>query len=308
MQRTFTISLTPAYTDPLIHQLRPLDEVIALSLQRGSSVKPSGDVLTVQVLNAGADEVLRRIERVCPPNHYAIASAELTSMINPAKHEQIRLDVDEAIWEEMESGLRYHGRLTGNFIALMALGGGISAVGLVSEPGPQTLAFVAASIIAPGFEPLAKVPLGLILKNYQTVSFGLRSSLIGYGLVCLGAILTFLVLQWLGVTNVDEFTSNSEVDAIANPTGKNITVSLGGTLAGCIIVAAYRRSVIAGALIAMVVITAMAMVGVSLACGRLDLAWHGLQRTGIDVGLIILTGTLVFGCKQWFLRRRKPLV
>lgn len=308
MQRTFTISLTPVYTDPLMAQLQPLDEVIGLSLQRGGSVKPAGDVLTVHVLNTGADEVLRRIEHVCPPSQYAIATAELASLINPEKHEQIRLDIDEAIWEEMESGLRYQGRLTGNFMALMALGGIISAVGLVSEPGPQTLAFVAASIIAPGFEPLAKVPLGLILKNYQTALFGLRSSLIGYSLVGLGALLTFLVLQWLGVTNVEEFTNNAEVEAIANPTGKNITVSLGGTLAGCIIVAAYRRSVIAGALIAMVVITAMAMVGVALACGRLDLAWLGLQRVGIDVGLIILTGTLVFGAKQWLMRRRQPLV
>ncbi|MGV3561622.1 DUF389 domain-containing protein [Larkinella arboricola] len=308
MQRTFTVSLTPAYTDPLIHQLQSIDEVISLSLHRGGSVKPTGDTMTIHVLNSGADEVLRRIEHVCPPNHYAIATAELASMINPEKHEQIRLDVDEAIWEEMESGLRYQGRLTGNFITLMALGGVISAVGLVSEPGPQTLAFVAASIIAPGFEPLAKVPLGIILNNRQTALFGLRSSLIGYGLVSLGALLTFLILQWLGVTNVDEFTHNPEVEAISNPTGKHITVSFGGTLAGCIIVAAYRRSVIAGALIAMVVITAMAMVGVSLACGRLDLAWDGLQRVGIDVGLIVLTGMVVFGAKQWLMRRRKPLV
>jgi hypothetical protein len=95
---------------------------------------------------------------------------------------------------------------------------------------------------------------------------------------------------------------------IVAPTGKNITVSLCGTLAGSIIVAAYRRSVIAGALIAMVVITAMAMVGISLICGRWDLAWHGLERVGIDVGLIIVSGIVVFGLKQWLIRRRKPLV
>ncbi|GAB3334877.1 hypothetical protein GCM10027299_43420 [Larkinella ripae] len=308
MQRTFTISLTPAYTDSLIQQLQSLDEVITLTLHRGGSVKPPGDVLTVHVLNTGADEVLRRVEHVCPIGHYAIATAELASLIDPKHHERIRLDVDEAIWEEMETGLRYQGRLTGNFLSLMALGGGISAVGLVSEPGPQTLAFVAASIVAPGFEPLVKVPLGLILKNYQAALFGLRSSLIGYGFVGLGAVLTFLILQGLGVTNADEFLKNPEMEAIANPTGKNITVSLGGTLAGCIIVAAYRRSVIAGALIAMVVITAMAMVGVSLACGRLDLAWSGLQRVGIDVGLIFLAGILVFEAKQWLMRRRQPLV
>ncbi|GAB3273784.1 hypothetical protein GCM10027347_46380 [Larkinella harenae] len=308
MQRVFTVSLTAAYTDPLIDQLQPLQDVVSLSLQRGGSVKPVGDVLTLHVLNAGADEVLRRIERVCPADTYSIATGELASLIDPRKQEHIRMDIDEATWEEMETGLRYQGRLTGNFVTLMALGGGLSAVGLVSEPGPQTLAFVAASIIAPGFEPLAKVPLGLVLKNFRAAMFGLRSSLIGYGLVGLGAALTFLVLQWLKVTHAEEFIRNPEVDAIAHPSGKNIAVSLYGTLAGCIIVAAYRRSVIAGALIAMVVITAMAMVGVSIACGRLDLAWLGVKRVVIDIGLIILMGVLVFGLKQWIMRRRKPLV
>ena len=308
MQRTFTISLAAQYTDSLIQQLQPLEEVIGLALQRGSSLKPPGDIITLQVLNTGADEVLRRIDQVCPPNHYAIATSELASLINPAQEKRIRYDVDEAIWEEMETGLRYQGRLTGNFVSLMALGGAISAVGLVSEPVPQAVAFVAASIIAPGFEPLAKVPLGLVLKNYQTALFGLRSSLIGYGIVIAGAAITFLVLQWMGITNASEFIKNPEVEAIINPTGKNITVSLCGTVAGCITVAAYRRSVIAGALIAMIVITAMAMIGVSLACGRWDYAKHGLERAGIDVGLIILSGVIVFGAKQWLLRQRKPLV
>lgn len=308
MQRTFTITLDTHYTSLLIDQLQPLDEVMGLSLQRGGSLKPPGDVLTVQVLNVGAGEVLKRIAKTCPPATYSIATSELASLIVPAQEERVRRDIDEAIWEEIETGLRYNSRPTVNFLALMALGGAISAVGLVAEPGPQAVAFVAASVIAPGFEPLAKVPLGLVLKNYRTVLLGLRSSLIGYTVIVLGAALTFLLLQWLGVTNVNEFISNPEVKAIVAPTGKNFTISVCGTLAGCVIVAAYRRSVIAGALIAIVTITSTAMIGVALACGRLDLAGQGLERVGIDIGLIVASGIVVFGAKQWLLRQRKPLV
>ena len=158
MQRTFTMSLATPYSNPVIDQLQPLDEVIGLSLQRGGSLKPPGDILTLQVLNTGADEVLRRIARTCPPAHYAIATSELASLINPAQEQRIRLDVDEAIWEEMEAGLRYQGRLTVKFLALMTLGGVISAVGLVSGPVPQALAFVAASVIAPALSHWPRYP------------------------------------------------------------------------------------------------------------------------------------------------------
>jgi hypothetical protein len=73
----------------------------------------------------------------------------------------------------METGLRHQGRATPNFLALMALGGAVAALGLVSNPVPQAIAFIASAIIAPGFEPLAKVPLGGVLGRWNVVKRGL---------------------------------------------------------------------------------------------------------------------------------------
>ncbi len=43
-------------------------------------------------------------------------------------------------------------------------------------PRPQVTAFVAASIIAPGFELLVKIPLGLVLRRGNVVRRGLVST------------------------------------------------------------------------------------------------------------------------------------
>ena len=56
--------------------------------------------------------------------------------------------MDEAIWEEIETGPRHQGRISANYLLLMALGGAIAATGLVAEPVPQTIAFVSVGIIA----------------------------------------------------------------------------------------------------------------------------------------------------------------
>lgn len=45
----------------------------------------------------------------------------------------------------------------------MALGGVIAAAGAVTEPSVSALAYVASAIIAPGFEPVAKISLGIVL-------------------------------------------------------------------------------------------------------------------------------------------------
>lgn len=308
MHRTLVVSLPADRTNQLIELLKPLDVIVGLSVQRGGSIKPPGDVLTLQVLNKGIDEALRRITAVCNETPYSIATAEQASLIDPSADSLIENDIDEAIWEEMETGLRHQARITSNYLALMALGGIMCAVGLVSEPVPQVIAFIAAAVVAPGFEPIAKISLGLVLKNFNTVKRGLKSVLMGYGVLILSSAAVFALLRWLGVTSSGEFASNQAVEMMAHPSTKDITVSICGTLAGAIIIASYRRSIIAGALIAMVIISAAAMIGPALICGSLSLALEGAERFGMDVALIIASCFVVFWVKQQFLHKRKPIV
>ncbi|WP_420148330.1 DUF389 domain-containing protein [Spirosoma sp.] len=308
MHRTLVVSLPTDCTSQLISQLEPLESVVSLSVQYRSSIKPAGDILTLQVLNKGIDEALRQIAAVCKGTPYSIATAEQASIIDPSQASRVEDDIDEAIWEEMETGLRHQSRVTNNYLALMALGGIMSTVGLVSDPVPQVIAFTAASIVAPGFEPIAKIPLGLALNNFHTVKRGLKSVVMGYGLLILASVLTFASLRWLGATNVDKFVKNQAVEMMSNPSTKDVIVSICGTLSGAIIIASYRRSIIAGALIAMVIISAAAMIGAAIACGQWNLVREGAERFGLDVCLIIASCYVVFITKQKFLHKRKPIV
>lgn len=308
MHRTLVVSLPSDHTDQLIRQLEPLDCIVGLSVQRGGSIKPVGDILTLQTLNKGIDEALRRIANVCQGSTYSISTAEQASIIDPQQDSLVENDIDEAIWEEMETGMRHQARVTSNYLSLMALGGAMSAVGLVSDPVPQVIAFVAASVVAPGFEPIAKIPLGLVLKNVHTIMRGFKSVLMGYGVLILASALTFMLLRWMGATSENEFIRNQAVEMMSHPSAKDITVSFCGTLSGAIIIASYRRSIIAGALIAMVIISAAAMIGVAAACGQWALAREGTERFALDVVLIILSCLLVFFAKQQLVHKRKPIV
>lgn len=50
------------------------------------------------------------------------------------------------LWEELETGLRHQGRITSNYLLLMAVGGIIAAAGVLAEPAVATVAYVASSI------------------------------------------------------------------------------------------------------------------------------------------------------------------
>jgi hypothetical protein len=131
LHRTLEITVPPSYTDELIHELERLEGVIHLSVVRGASVKPPGDVLTVHALNREADEVLRLADAARKEGQVSVTTGELTSIIDPEHERKVANDVDEALWEEAETGLRHQSQITTNYLALMALGGIVGAIGLV---------------------------------------------------------------------------------------------------------------------------------------------------------------------------------
>ena len=95
---------------------------------------------------------------------------------------------------------------------------------------------------------------------------------------------------------------------LTDPTFREVLVSSLAALAGMIMIVAYRRSVIAGPLIALAIVPAAAMVGIALAAGRPEMAYQGIERFILDVIIIVCLGKLVVALKQAFVYCRKPMV
>ena len=307
MHRTIEITAAAPISDPLLADLGKLDHVIGLSVQRDASIKPPGDVIVVHVLNRGADEVMDLAGQAVRHGG-SVALAEGTAMIDPASQHLIDHDVDEATWEEAETGLRHQGVITANYLALMALGGVVATVGLVSDPVPQAIALIASSVIAPGFEPIAKVALGLVLRRWHVVKRGALSALAGYGALIAASAATFLLLRALGDTTVAKLVTNSEVQHLAHPVPKDVVLSIAAAAAGLVMITAYRRTVIAGPLIALALIPAAAVVGAALAAGQWSLTGAAAQRLALDSVILIAVGALVVAVKKATIHRRDPLV
>jgi hypothetical protein len=305
--RSFTISAPPAASDGLLASLERLDQVVSLSIERGASVKPPGDVITVHSLNSRAGDVLRAADEAHAHGQVSIATADVASLVDREHAEAIVKDTDEALWEETEAGVRHQSRPTHNYLLLMAAGGAVAATGFLSTPPTQTIAFVSASVMAPGFEPLAKVPLAIVLRRWTMLVRGLRSALLGYLVIIVMAALSYLLLEATGAATLKNFVGNKEIDKLANPTSLDILVSSCAAVAGVTMVASRRFALLAGPLIALALIPSAAMVGVSAAAGEADLVAQASLRLGIDVALVFVFGLIVAGLKQLLVHRRRPL-
>ncbi|WP_238388112.1 DUF389 domain-containing protein [Hymenobacter sediminis] len=92
-----------------------------------------------------------------------------------------------------------------------------------------------------------------------------------------------LGLVGVGEASAHDLLTNPEVHNIIDPGVKELLVSACGAAAGVVIIAAYRRSVIAGALIALVLMPAAALLGSSILVGEYQLALGALKRFGLVV-------------------------
>ncbi len=103
-------------------------------------------------------------------------------------------------------------------------------------------------------------------------------------------------------------SGNPEVERMAHPAPNDLIVSACAAIAGVLMLTSYRRTVIAGPLIALALIPAAAAIGAGVAAGRLQIAWSGLTRLALDALLILVLGAVVILVKQLTVHRRQPMV
>lgn len=307
MHRNIEITLPAEHTAGLIERLQSLPSVIGLSVVRGGSRKPPGDVIRLHALNQDTDEVLRAVQRLDKDVHYCIALTNLTALLDNREQERINDDVDDSLWEEIDTGLRSSIHITGNYLTLMALGGAIAACGWFMEEEAQGIAFVASSVIAPGFEPVAKMPLGLVLRKADVFSRAAKSFVAGYAVLLGAAAVTTAGLRWMAAAGIAELTASPELLTTLEPRPPHYLVSVAGALAGIIMIVTYRDAVIAGPLIAMTLIPAAALAGAGLGLFEMHIVWGAAKRFGIDVLLIFVLGAAVIWLKQRMVHRREPM-
>lgn len=307
MHRMIEITVPPEITIQMRPDLLNDPQVLGFTLLEGASVKPKGDVLQIHVLNSGADNVLRLIEKYCSDKNFSVVTSEVASISDPLNQKMINKDVDEAIWEEIETGIRHNGRLTANFLILMAIGGIIAAIGFLGDVQMQVISFISSSIIAPGLEPVAKIPLGIILRKKEIVWEGIKSTLVGYGVLMFATGGIFFIILMHGSAKPETFLKDELAIALTDVTFKDFISSVAASAAGIIMYLSYRRNVIAGPLIALVTIPAASGAAMCIVLGEWNFALLMLYRLAVDFLLIISAGVILIWLKQRFVHLRKPL-
>lgn len=160
MPRTIQFSLPAEQADRAVEQLQQMDGIVGLVRHREVGVSPPGDLLVVQATNDAARQVFELARQLGVAGHGSVQSSDPRSLLSRRHQTAIDTESNETVWEEMAVLLRQDTNAGLNFLALMFLAGAIAAAGLWAD---KLHIVVGAMVIAPAFEPLVRLPFGLLL-------------------------------------------------------------------------------------------------------------------------------------------------
>lgn len=304
MPRTIEVSVASEKTGTLLARLEGTDGVAGLTVQRGASIQPPGDVVTIQATNGGTRGVLDLLDDLDVQSGGSVQTSEPRSLISESHRNGLDRESNETIWEEMAFLLRRDTNVSANYLALMACAGGIAAAGLWTN----TLHIViGAMVIAPGFEPLLRLPFGLVAGPRVLASRGAASTAAGYLALMLGGALALVTLRALDPGGSAELEARSWIRYWSQVTASGALVALIAGTAGALTVTAQRSVLSAGVMIALALIPSLTITAMALVSGDLPLAARSLIRWLVDVAAVVLSGAVVLGLKQATVHRRKAL-
>ena len=300
MHRNFRISGDVAVLRDLARRLEPLAEIITLTLDEQGALKPRGGVLAVQALNRSADSVLAAAAQAAEQGKVVVEIGSASSLIDTVRQELIDHDADEMLWEEMEQNLRNQGRLSPNSLVLMALGGACAAAGVTQPTLMQVTAFVAASIIAPGFDSIAAIALGAVLRRWRVVRRAALATLVGYAAIIAAAALTYLFLR-------APVPGNDGIVQLLSSDAATLVIAASSAAGGALMIVSLRDIYVVGPLIGLVLVPTASLAGCAAVTGAWLIVWNSMRLVLLDAGLVVVASALVFWVKQRTVHRRRPL-
>lgn len=301
MPRSIEVSTTPEKADAILQRIDGIEGVVSLARQKGASLTPPGDVLSIQATSEATRPVLGILTDLDIMSNGSIHMSEASNLISVEHQKLINKESNETIWDEMAFLLRRDTNLSFNYLAAMTLAGAVAAGGLWTD---LLHLIIGSMIIAPAFEPLVRIPFGMITKAKELIPSGLISTGAGYLCLAGGAALSTLILTLWNSGPPPGLAQQQWVTYWSSLSFSGVLISIFGGIAGAVIVSAQRAVMTVGVMITLALIPSMALVGVGIITGEFAVAWQGFIRWLVDVVLVIAMSAIVFSSKKRFLHHR----
>jgi hypothetical protein len=302
MPRSIDLIVPAGQTHALLDRVMEIDGIISVRLDASPSLLPPGDVVHIIATTPATQELMRLVDGLADAGTSICAvTSEPQSIITPQHPHAIINDPNEATWEEIELTLADESNMTISGLVLMAMAGVIAAAGL--RTGTLHVV-IGAMLIAPGFEPITRISLGIVTRGTAWRD-GMLDVIKGYAALVVAAAATSLVITaTTDGPSPSYLMPGSLVSFWSTLSLPGVIVSVAAGTAGAVLISVNRSILTAGVMVALALIPAAALSGMALVAGAWDVAGMAAARWAVDVVCVAVLSSLVFMWKRQTVHKR----
>lgn len=268
-------------------ELEELGDARNVALARG--VRPEYALLTAEVVVESADAVLELLGRNSVPEE-DIKLARLDE-IGPVEKERT---AGSLIWADVLGQARANARPVARYLVFMIAAGVIAGFGVLEA---NTILIVGAMAVSPDLLPITAACVGLASRRGRLFLRATATLAIGMGAACVAAGVLSRCLEILGLLPPGFVVGEAALAGLTTINVSTVGVALAAGVAG-MLAFETRASAAVGVGISITTIPAAAYLGVAAGMGDASKALGALAVLGVNVAMLLTSGTLTLGIQR----------
>jgi uncharacterized hydrophobic protein (TIGR00271 family) len=275
--------------------------VSSLTILRGASVQPNGDVFIADIPRERANPLVDSLRALRVHHSGTISLNPVETWISKTGLSAEGLapgqSADAVVWAEVTERAYDESQLTWTYISFMSLATLLAAIAIVTD---SIILVIGAMVLGPEFVPIAALGLAMVRKRPQLLKQALRTLVIGFAISISLVMLLALLCNVTHLVDFNEATSpRPGTDFIYHANWWSLVVAVIAGAAGVLSLTASKGNGLVGVFISVTTIPASGNIALALAYG----IWN--QVFGSSIQLILnITGMALAGWLTLLLQQR----
>jgi uncharacterized hydrophobic protein (TIGR00271 family) len=297
------ISVPSELTDDVMPVLSDDPAVSSLSVLRGASVRPEGDVLLADVAREAANDIVDRLTTLGVQHEGSVHLEPVQTWFSQRGFDAELLapgsSADSVVWAQVTHRAYQDSELNWTFLTFMTLATWIAGIAIVLD---SQILVIGAMVLGPEFGAVAALGVALVRRRYGLLGLATRTLVAGFAVsigLTVAAALVGRALGW--VTLQDVVGTRPETAFIYSPDQWSFIVAVIAAAAGVLSMTSDRMGGLSGVFISVTTIPAAGNVALGIAFGVREAVVGSSVQLLLNLSGMALAGwlTLAFQEAVW---------
>ena len=294
------ISSPSALTGDVLELLSDNPAISSLSVVRGASLRPEGDIISADVAREAANAVIDGLRERRVHTEGSIHIEPVRAWLSQPGYDAERLapgsSADSVVWADVTQRAYEESELNWTYMSFMSLATLIAAIAIVLD---SQILVIGAMVLGPEFGAVAALGIALVRRRYSLLALAGRTLALGFLVSIAVTTLLALVGRALGwITLEDVVGPRPDTAFIYTPDRWSFIVAVIAAAAGVLSLTSARVGGLSGVFISVTTVPAAGNVALGLAFGAGHEIWGSSLQLAVNLAGMAVAGWLTLALQQ----------